>query len=111
MPSQQMAQHIKSPRLPVVQQAVLAEIEQPDYSAALPVLPDDVWLQILTRSQWQHEENDRLEFLGDALMYATLGRQLYEEIPLGTPALYSVRPFSRHAYQPLCVKCVVHSVL
>ena len=69
---------------------VLAEIEQPDFDAALPPLSDDSWLRILAISRLQYEENERLEFVGDAVMYATIGRQLYSEIPTGTPGLYTV---------------------
>lgn len=80
----------KCPLLHRVQQAILAEIEHPDFSSALPPLSDTSWLRILANSRWQRDENDRLEFFGDALMYATIGRQLYTEIPLGTPRMYTV---------------------
>lgn len=77
-------------RFLAVQEAILAEIERPDFDAALPPLSDDSWLRILAISQLQYEENERLEFVGDAVMYATIGRQLYSEIPTGTPGLYTV---------------------
>lgn len=93
-----MSDH-KFPRFPQVQRAILAEIERPDFNAALPPLSDNSWLAILKGSQWQYEENDRLEFLGDALMYATIGRLLYPEIPLGTPALYSTLRAALHSNQ------------
>ncbi|EKM61128.1 uncharacterized protein PHACADRAFT_204281 [Phanerochaete carnosa HHB-10118-sp] len=89
----------KCPRFSAVQQAILAEIERPDFSAALPPLSDTSWLLILNGSRWQREENERLEFLGDALMYATIGRQLYTKIPLGTPGLYSILRAALHSNQ------------
>lgn len=78
-----------------IQKAILDEIARPDFSAALPPLSDRGWLNILSTSQRAVMENERLEFLGDALMYATIARQLYQQIPYGTPGLYTVRWISR----------------
>ena len=51
-------------------------------------------MKILAATPQAHAENERLEFVGDALMYATLGRQLYTQLPNGTPHLFTVRGFS-----------------
>ncbi|OBZ78605.1 Ribonuclease 3 [Grifola frondosa] len=72
-----------------LQKAIEAAISQPHFDAALPPLSDDTWLRILSPSYQTFLENDRLEFLGDALMDATIGRQLYAQIPDGSPHLYT----------------------
>lgn len=74
-----------------LQHAIREVISRPDFDAALPPLSDKTWMKILAQTQRVVEENDRLEFLGDALMYATIGRQLYAQIPDGNPHLYTVR--------------------
>ncbi|THH00937.1 hypothetical protein EW026_g1654 [Hermanssonia centrifuga] len=79
----------KFPAYPAIQRALLDAIAQPHFNAALPPLSDEAWASILETSRDATEENDRLEFMGDALMYATLGRQLYRQLPNGTPDLYS----------------------
>ena len=73
-----------------IQAALFLAIEKPSFSGALPPLSNSTWLQILAGTSVSRQENERLEFLGDALMYATIGRQLYKQIPDGTPALYTV---------------------
>ena len=74
-----------------IQSALITAIAHPQFNAALPPLSDDTWTRLLQPSIRACEENERLEFLGDALMYATIGRQLYSQIPDGTPHLYTVR--------------------
>ncbi|KAI0669788.1 hypothetical protein C8Q78DRAFT_1037827 [Trametes maxima] len=73
----------------VLQQSINQAINHPDFNAALPPLSDKTWMKLLTYSPQAHQENERLEFVGDALMYATIGRQLYEQIPDGSPHLYT----------------------
>lgn len=58
-----------------IQNAILAEIARPEFSAALPPLSDEAWGDIIDGSSRAHKENERLEFLGDAMMYAALGHQ------------------------------------
>jgi len=72
-----------------MQKAVILTINQPDFEAALPPLTDRTWAKLSAHPRVSHDENERLEFLGDALMYATIGRMLYAEIPDGTPHLYT----------------------
>ena len=76
----------------VLQRAIETAINQPNYAASLPPLSDKTWMKILEDTRHARAENERLEFVGDALMYATLGRQLYTQVPNGTPGLYTVRP-------------------
>lgn len=73
-----------------LQHSIREAISRPDFEAALPPLSDQTWMKILANTSRAAAENDRLEFLGDALMYATIGRQLYAQIPNGTPHLYTV---------------------
>ncbi|KAH9898291.1 ribonuclease III domain-containing protein [Cubamyces lactineus] len=80
-----------------LQQSIREAISRPDFDAALPPLSDQTWMRILNFSSQTHAENERLEFLGDALMYATIGRQLYAQIPNGSPHLYT------------CVRAALHS--
>ncbi|KAI0778294.1 hypothetical protein BD413DRAFT_508224 [Trametes elegans] len=81
----------------ILQQSIREEIGRADFDAALPPLSDKTWMKILTLSPQAHAENERLEFLGDALMYATIGRQLYAQVPDGSPHLYT------------CVRAALHS--
>lgn len=78
------------PRYLAVQKAVYKTISDPSFSASLPPLSEAAWLKILEAGDFARSQNDRLEFMGDALMYATLGRQLYKQIPEGTAGLYTV---------------------
>ncbi|KAI0348540.1 ribonuclease III [Trametopsis cervina] len=79
-----------SSRYTAIQNAIFLAIEKPHFGAALPPLSEEAWLKILQHnSRSSHDENERLEFLGDALMYSTLGRELYKQIPDGTPGLYT----------------------
>ncbi|OSD03177.1 ribonuclease III [Trametes coccinea BRFM310] len=80
-----------------LQQSIREAISRPDFDAALPPLSDQTWMRILTFTPQAHAENERLEFLGDALMYATIGRQLYTQVPNGSPHLYT------------CVRAALHS--
>lgn len=73
-----------------IQKAVFKTIDEPSFSASLPPLSEAAWLKILESGDVTRAQNDRLEFMGDALMYATLGRQLYKQIPEGTAGLYTV---------------------
>ena len=74
-----------------IQKTINDTIRHPEFSAALPPLSEATWRKILVgRSAETVLENDRLEFLGDALMYATIGRQLYAQCPQGSPHLYTV---------------------
>ncbi|KAI0825023.1 ribonuclease III [Trametes gibbosa] len=73
----------------VLQHALREAISHPEFAASLPPLSDETWMKILARTREADAENDRLEFLGDALMYATIGRQLYAQWPNGSPGFYT----------------------
>ncbi|KAJ8495633.1 hypothetical protein ONZ51_g1583 [Trametes cubensis] len=81
----------------ILEQSIRETISRPDFDAALPPLSDQTWMRILNYTPQTNAENERLEFLGDALMYATIGRQLYSQIPNGSPHLYT------------CVRAALHS--
>ncbi|KAI0361499.1 hypothetical protein OH77DRAFT_433562 [Trametes cingulata] len=87
-----------------LQQSIREVISRPDFDAALPPLSDQTWMRILSFTPQAHAENERLEFLGDALMYATIGRQLYAQIPNGSPHLYTVSVLL--SYEDDVVSCV-----
>ena len=70
--------------------AVLASISQPGYSVDPPKLSPDLWDRVCVLSPGAIAENERLEFLGDALMDACFGIELYKRIPDGTPHMYTV---------------------
>ncbi|OCH96060.1 ribonuclease III [Obba rivulosa] len=101
-----------------IQESILALISHQHFNAALPPLTDATWAAILTPSPTRDMHNERLEFLGDALMYATIGRLLLAQIPDGSPhlytcirgALHSNRTFSRLA-EKLDILAVSDSVL
>ncbi|KAI0698419.1 ribonuclease III [Cerioporus squamosus] len=81
----------------ILQRAIEKAINKPDYTASLPPLSEKTWLKILAYTHQARAENERLEFVGDALMYATLAPQLYAQYPNGTPHLYT------------CLRAVLHS--
>ncbi|KZT06008.1 ribonuclease III [Laetiporus sulphureus 93-53] len=72
-----------------IQQDIILTISGPDYEATLPPLSDTTWAKLVASSRSSRDECERLEFLGDALMYATIGRLLYAHISNGTPHLYT----------------------
>lgn len=71
--------------------AVYCSIFDSEYTVDLPKLRPELWesLSILTTDN--KAENERLEFLGDALVDACIGIELYGSIPDGTPHKYTVR--------------------
>lgn len=78
---------------PLLQRAIDKAVDHPTYTAGLPPLSDKRWMEILDKSDYATKENDRLEFVGDALMYAALARQMYKQYPHGNPHFYTVRLF------------------
>ena len=83
-----------------IQQAILREIDKPSFNGSFPPLSDGSWMRILGPPSQVAAENDRLEYLGDALMYATLGIQVYKQLPDGGPGLYTVRTLSNFLQSP-----------
>ncbi|CAL1695592.1 unnamed protein product [Somion occarium] len=73
-----------------IQDAVDLAIHRHQFQMTLPPLDDDALRQILYHDYANADvENDRLEFLGDAMMHATIGRLLYCHLPRGYPYLYT----------------------
>ncbi|RPD55842.1 hypothetical protein L227DRAFT_579327 [Lentinus tigrinus ALCF2SS1-6] len=81
----------------ILQRAIERAINKPDYTASLPPLSEVTWKKLLEGTHQARAENDRLEFVGDALMYATLAPVLYAQYPNGTPHFYT------------CLRAVLHS--
>ncbi|KAH9858084.1 hypothetical protein C2E23DRAFT_802586 [Lenzites betulinus] len=80
-----------------LQHALRMAISNPEFDASLPPLSDATWMKLLAPTTQAAQENDRLEFMGDALMYATIGRQLYAQYPDGNPNFYT------------CIRSALHS--
>ncbi|THH34057.1 hypothetical protein EUX98_g163 [Antrodiella citrinella] len=81
-----------------IQTALNAAIANPSFSGALPPLSEDGWRKlVVSHTSETAAENDRLEFLGDALMYATIGKLLYTQCPQGSPHLYTVLRSALHS--------------
>lgn len=72
-----------------IKDAVFEAIRKPSFDASLPPLSDATWAKLL--GSQAKLERERLEFVGDALMYATIGTVLYKQIPDGNPHMYTVR--------------------
>lgn len=70
--------------------AVLASISRDEYSVDPPKLSPELWDRVCVLTPGAVAENERLEFLGDALMDACFGIELYKRIPDGTPHMYTV---------------------
>ncbi|PIL31847.1 hypothetical protein GSI_06551 [Ganoderma sinense ZZ0214-1] len=73
----------------LLQHAINEAADHPTYTAGLPPLSEKRWVEILNNSDYTAKENDRLEFVGDALMYAALARQMYKQYPDGNPHFYT----------------------
>ena len=85
--------------------AVLACISRSDYHVEPPKLSADLWDRVCILTSESKAENERLEFLGDALMDACFALEMYKQIPHGTPHMYTVssqrtssRPIVSHSY-------------
>lgn len=62
------------------------------FHADLPNIDKDTWSAILyPKGAKDKDENQRLEFLGDAVMYLCIGLELYERYPDATPHFLTVR--------------------
>ncbi len=80
-----------TPTLPdTLTNAVLAAISDASFSVDIPKLSPDLWDRVCILTPENKAENERLEFLGDALMDACFGIDLYEKLPDGTPFMYTV---------------------
>jgi hypothetical protein len=75
-----------------IQNALIVAINDPSFNFTLPDLCLSTWDDLLTKSNASHER-ERLEFIGDALMHACVGLELYKQFPDATPGLYTVSFF------------------
>ncbi|KIK70906.1 hypothetical protein GYMLUDRAFT_235309 [Collybiopsis luxurians FD-317 M1] len=69
-----------------VQSKLFKVIDQPDFDFQLPTLSRNSWDNIVN----SNEERERLEFIGDSYMAATVSDSLYRVMPEGSPFLYTV---------------------
>ena len=74
----------------VLTNAVLACISRPDYHVDPPKLSPALWDRVCILTPEAKAENERLEFLGDALMDACFAMELYRQVPEGYPHMYTV---------------------
>lgn len=64
----------------------------PTFTIDMPKISPEMWDRVCVTTPENVEENERLEFLGDQLMDACIGIDLYRNIPDGTPHKYTVSP-------------------
>lgn len=83
-----------------MQNALIVAINDPSFRFELPKLQDSSW-ETLTRPDNDHER-ERLEYVGDGLMNACVGLQLYEMFPRGSPGLYTVSVFESQVERLHC---------
>lgn len=67
--------------------------ENDSFMIDVPKLSPDLWERVSIPTPTNREENERLEFLGDALMDSSIAINLYKCVPGGTPHKYTVIPF------------------
>lgn len=60
------------------------------FAIDLPKLTPELWERVSIRTPDNVNENERLEFLGDSLMDASIAIALYKIVPEGTPHKYTV---------------------
>ena len=86
-----MTQSTPTPRLlDTLTNEVMRCISRPDYSIDPPKLSPELWDDVCILTPESKAENERLEFLGDALMDACFAMELYKQVPNGTPHMYTV---------------------
>lgn len=85
----------KRSRYDLIQAAVMDAIGHESFSEhALPTLSDKVWARIAAGTSPWTTENDRLEYVGDAIMNGAIALQLHCQLPMGTAGRYSVSSFT-----------------
>ena len=77
----------KNPLCDAMQRDLVALVRTPEFAFELPLLSDSSWNLICH----DHKERERLEFLGDALISASISRELFRCQPDETPDFYTVR--------------------
>ncbi|KAI0082271.1 hypothetical protein K474DRAFT_1768042 [Panus rudis PR-1116 ss-1] len=79
---------VKPPNRRSIQEVVDAVISRHTFTAVLPPL-SDVWWKRLLFSDDSDFRNDQLEFLGDAVIYATLTHVLFNKYPTANAHIYT----------------------
>ena len=69
-----------------MQRDLVALVRTPEFAFELPLLGDVSWNLICN----DHQERERLEFLGDALISASISRELFRCRPDESPGFYTV---------------------
>jgi hypothetical protein len=73
-----------------IQNKLILAINDPSFQLVLPELRQSTWNRVLHPGSSDDDERERLEFVGDALMHASIALELYKLYPRGTPHLYTV---------------------
>ena len=68
--------------------SVIIAISEGDFQVHLPAINDDTWSHIVSGTR--HDHNERLEYVGDALMYLCVALELFERYPKASPAFLTV---------------------
>ena len=67
-----------------------AIFDNPSFTIDMPKITPELWERVSIRTPDNVNENERLEFLGDSLMDASIAIALYKIVPEGTPHKYTV---------------------
>jgi len=70
---------------------IIMAISEDEYCASLPSIGAVKWSTIISPSATYKAENERLEFIGDALLYLCVGFDIYERYPDADPGIMTVR--------------------
>ena len=73
-----------------IQDKLILAINDPAFKLVLPKLSESTWNHVLRPDPSDDDERERLEFLGDALMHASVALELYKLYPRGSPHLFTV---------------------
>ncbi|EKM61127.1 uncharacterized protein PHACADRAFT_204280 [Phanerochaete carnosa HHB-10118-sp] len=79
-----------------------AIFDDTSFTIDLPKLTLELWERVSIRTPDNMNENERLEFLGDSLMDASIAIALYKIVPEGTPHKYTVILSVLHANRTFC---------
>lgn len=79
-----------------------AIFDDPAFTIDAPKLTPALWERVSIRTPGNMKEIERLEFLGDSLMDASIAIALYNIVPDGTPHKYTVMLSSLHANRTFC---------
>ncbi|EIN14638.1 hypothetical protein PUNSTDRAFT_140878 [Punctularia strigosozonata HHB-11173 SS5] len=88
---------VRLPPAGLLQSAVLTAIADPSYTFSLPQVPEDMWRELSKdcarshcRNPYCKHENDRLEFIGDSLVYTAIALELHRQYPNSPSGFYTI---------------------